>query len=827
MPNKKSDVIVTNSSEQIKDDVYTYIESEVAQIRACMGMYLGQGQDAGALHLLNEIVANSIDECSNPNSPANTIWITFFEKECKFIIEDNGRGIPPDLLYDVINNKHYSTKFTRDVNHYSGGQNGVGTTITAALSDFYLVRSTRDGVYREVYMKDDKLIDGGFHKAKQGKSGLYTEFVPSQKWLGRFNIKVEDIDDYLRRLSYVMPKSVTIKYLSINKRGKEAARTIKRLGIAADVEYLAHAEEFSPIVIEVPEVTIETENGDDEYFKMQFAFTYDRTVDDTLVDSYCNYLHTKEGGTHESTAIQAIGTFFTRQAKLLDANAKYEVSTDDCKKGLILVVNCEHSNPKFEGQHKSKVDQKNIIQYGKKPAMDALAKYFETNNALLRRIVQYLRQISKIRQEAHKIKTVALKKPSTFLDDADLKVFKNISDRNYSGYKELILSEGISAIAAVDSARNVKCQGMFAITGVVANTYGMPLERVMQIPTYAALVKVLGCDIGPKFDINKLKWNAICIGTDSDVDGAFIASLICVFFACHMPEIITKGYLYRIEGPLYRIDEKVSKKYLGDRDYIFDKKEYYKVFHKIICDNLKIAMVLPRTKTQIVKGSGEMIELNRKEALQMLDSTIQYLSELQTLEKRSACPIDVLEYICYFMELSKDLDSSMEEFESLLTKKFPELHYDSQYESIMGAVDGTNITLIVDDIFKHMAERMLKMIRELPAFYILVKNRNAKKEDAKADDWDLMTFGQFMRMCDKSFNVPIEQRYKGLGESDASMIFPSMMNPKTRRMIRITMDDAKEALETIELLHGDSDAMREARRKLLYNANITLEDIDN
>jgi DNA gyrase subunit B len=809
------------------EDTYEYRENEFAQVRGSLGVYVGRGEAAGALHLLNEIVANSIDECTNPNSPGDTIWVTFFEKECKFIIEDNGRGIPLDILYGVISKKHYSTKFHREFNKYSGGQNGVGTTITAALSDHYVITSRRNGESRTLHLSGDGLVDEGLKKCSENKHGTYTEFIPSQKWLGKFTLTVDDIDDYLRRLSYVMPEGIKIKYLSINKKKKEVAKTIKRLGISADVEYLGQNLEFTPIEIVVPEVTIETENGDSEYFRMRFAFSYDRTVDDTIVDSYCNYLHTKEGGTHEQAALQTVSAFFARQAKNLDPNAKYEVTADDCRKGLILVVNCEHSNPKFEGQHKSKVDQKDIIQYGKKPALDALGKYFETNNSLLRRIIQYLRQIAKIRQEAHKIKAVALKKPTTFIDDADMKVFKNISDRNYTGYKELILSEGVSAIAAVDSARNVKCQGMFAITGVVANTYGMPLERVMQIPTYALLVKVLGCDIGPKFDINKLRWNAICCCCDSDVDGKFITSLLCVFFATHMPEIVKRGLLYRIEGPLYRIGEKAAKKYNGDIDYIFDKKDYYKIFHKIVAENLKVAVVLPKTKAQMVKGTGEMNELSKKELMKLMHLTVEYLPELRTLEKRSACPANILEYICYFMEATRNAKDPMGEFEDLLQKKFPELHYDSQYESIMGAVDGINITLIIDGIFQNMAKRFMQMIRNLPAFYLLVKNRNAKDSDSKADDWDLMTFGQFMEMADKSFNVPIEQRYKGLGESDASMIFPSMMNPKTRKMVRITMEDAEEARKTIELLHGDSEAMREARRKLLYNANITLEDIDN
>lgn len=504
----------------IRDDVYEYKENEFDQIRQCLGMYIGAGDLEGAMHLVNEVVTNSIDELTNPNTIGNTIWITFIEKECKFIVEDNGRGIPLDKLYDVIQKKHYSTKFNREFNRYSGGQNGVGTTVTAALSDHFLITSTRDGKSRTVFMRGNDLEDQGIVSIKSDKHGTYTEFIPSTKYIGTFKIEIADVEDYLRRLSYILPDGVKMKYLGINKKGKETARTYTRLGLNANVEYLSQSLEFPPITVTIPEQVIEVPDHDDEYFKLEFAFSYDRTLDETVAASFCNYLATKEGGTHEQVVQQAICAFFTRQAKALDANAKYEVSSDDCKKGLIFAVNCDHSNPKFEGQHKSKVDQRNVLQYGRKPIIDALTEYFETNNGLLRRIVQYLRQIARIRQEAKKIKSTTLKRPSTFLDDADIgKIFVNISDRNYTGYKELILAEGDSAVSAVGSARNSQCQAIFAITGVVANTFGWSLDRVKSNPTFAALIQVLGCGIGKDFDINKLKWNAILIATDSDVDG--------------------------------------------------------------------------------------------------------------------------------------------------------------------------------------------------------------------------------------------------------------------------------------------------------------------
>src|SRR5699024_8728239 len=146
MPTQKRPVSTGNAkSTGIKDDVYSYSANELVQIRRSPSVYLGSDSKTGALHLVNEIVTNSIDECTNPSSMGDTIWITFFEKECRVIIEDNGRGIPLNILADVVSKKHYSTKFEREFNRYSGGQNGVGTTITAAMSDFYKIQCWREG----------------------------------------------------------------------------------------------------------------------------------------------------------------------------------------------------------------------------------------------------------------------------------------------------------------------------------------------------------------------------------------------------------------------------------------------------------------------------------------------------------------------------------------------------------------------------------------------------------------------------------------------------------------------------------------------------------
>lgn len=810
-----------------EDDDFVVVKDEFEQLRKFIGVYIGQGGQTGAMHLLNEILTNSIDEAINKKSPCDTIWVYFDEALCQFIIEDNGRGISFDRMIQINTQKHSSTKIDRKDGNPTGGQNGVGIKATVALSDYYSMTSYRGYEEKTLEFFDGDMKEHPIKDLKKEKHGTKTIFVPSRKYLGSFRITTDMVEDHLRRLCYIMPSHMKIKYTSKSKKGKIVENTYKYLGLTADVEYLSQTLLFSPILIKMDDFT-PNDKGDKMYFEM--AFSYDSSLNEVLCDSYCNYVSTKEGGYHEVACQRALCDFLSRQAKQIDPNHKYEITFDDCRNGLILAVNCHHTNPQFEGQHKSKVDNRDIASDGRQFMYNALVKYFETNNALLRKIILYLRQIAKIRLESNKIKTATLKKATSFIDDADTPTFRNVSDRNSKGYKELLLTEGDSASAAVDSARNVKYQAIYGITGVVGNTYGVNTAKVIS-SQYASLIKVLGCGIGKDFDINKLKWDAIIIATDGDTDGDNITSLLCTFFACHMPEIIKAGKLYKAVPPLYLLNTSKVKKYYSGKDYMFDKKEYFGAINKMVADNMDIGLIQPKTKNDIVKGNGKFIELNKKERLEWLNSTNSYLTDLEYLAKRTGCDefVDVLEMICYFIIMTHPFDSNngMSRFMDLLHMKYPELVYDIDIQSISGSINKEHFTLIIDDIFQNMAKRFLSNLNQQESFYVACKNKNSSITDPKTDDWDRMTLGQFLSMCNGKFMIDIEQRFKGLGESEAPLMFKTMMNPKMRKLIRITMNDAKKAMETIKLLHGDSPQMREARRKLLDDADITIDDIDN
>lgn len=621
----------------------------------------------------------------------------------------------------------------------------VGMTVTAALTDYMSLVT-----YRGDHTKKIELIDGNLkefpvkaRKKGEPEHGLTVTLVPSEKYLGEIHLTNDLVEDFIRHMSYIMPEGVDIELVTEDEKMKLHTTKYKALTLSDNLNYLSSSLEFPPIEMKV--VT------DD--FDLSMAFSYDKTLDDTLCESYANYVITTEGGTHEVAAQRAICEFFAREAKKADANSKYEVTYDDCKKGLCYVVNVEHYKPEFEGQHKSKISNKDIITNGKKPLMDALYNYFSINPSALKKIIAYLRAISKIRQEAHKIKGVSNKKPSTFLDDAEMKGFYNISDRRFNGYTELYIAEGDSAVSALLGCRNPKYQALFGIMGVIDNTHDLTLTQLLQKPVFKNLVKILGCGIGKDFDITKLKFNKIIISTDSDVDGSNIMSLILCFIFIFLPELIIQGKVYRAMPPLYLLDKKSLKKYNG-REWLYDKKEYYSLYNTIIASNTTIAYEEPSARdknTRSKKSSKDVRVLSKKEKIEWLELNSEYTLELNNLAKKAYCANYILEYVCWDLILTGENEKK---FKTMIEQQFPEMTYDLYNHSLTGSWNGEHFSLICDRLFVKSAKRFITLLSSNPSLFIYCGNK-------EGENMEEMTIGQFYDLMYNRHGLSILQRFKG------------------------------------------------------------------
>lgn len=794
-------------SSVIKDDEYVYYENEYEQVRKFIGMYISYRGSKAALHLFKEIFNNALDECVNENSPADHIDIYFDEETLRIIVEDNGRGIPFEKLREVCTKKHTTTKEGRKFNVESAGENGVGLKVTAALSDFYQVTSYRGNEYKTLTVMNGKdITESKPMKSKKSKTGLRVEFVPSEEYLGKIHITADDLCEWLRCMSYICPEGITMKLVSKKKKSEViVSRTYKAEGLAEDVKYLGNELEFNPITVSFDQISEEDPMRE---FAINMAFSYDLTMDNETIDSYCNYIHTIENGTHVDGCESALCSFFVKAAQKLDPKSKYPVIFEDCKKGLILVVNCRAARPNFSGQVKERVGNEYMQTDSRKQMQKALDTYFISNQATLKRIIDYLRKMAKIRLASHSMKGLDAKKTQTWADEREVPTYIGLSDRNTKGYTELFICEGDSAGRHVANMVDHRYQAVYLLRGVIPNAFGMTTEKAMKNDVLRNLVKILGCGIGKDFNISNLRFHKIIILSDEDIDGHNITSLLCAFFAVHLPQIIVEERLYKAVPPLYLLKDNNKNSFIKGNKYIFDKHQYNDIYDKAVADNVDI-ILLP--------DSGEEIHLSKKEAYGWMRTNLQYLYYLENMVKKSAAPLYIVEVVCWMYLAS---EGNEKKFKKLIEKAFPECKFDIQEHSLRGAYNKEDITLIVDNIFLKNATRLFDIMKENPSLMLRFKNRSSKTAE-----YTTLTTGQFLKVVSTKYSPDIDQRFKGLGEMDGELLFVSTLNPAIRKLYKITMHSAERAIMQISNLHGKENA--EFRKQLVYDGQYTIEDIDN
>lgn len=786
-----------------KDDLFVTITNEFEQIQKCVGMYISSGGTIGAIHLFKEMFNNALDECVNENSPASIIDVIFDTKTQQLTVSDNGRGIPFDKMVEVCTKKHSSTKIgeLHKFNKKSAGCNGVGLTVTVAFSDYFSMRCNRGKETKFIEFINCELNEGEIEKTKKESYGTTVSFIPSKKYLGEFNITDDDLLNWFRHMSYILPEDVVIRYASMTGDKVNFTREYTPSTLAENVKFLSLTNstlEFDPI-----EFSMVTEDLD-----LSFAFSYDKAMSDEVVESYCNYVITVDGGYHVLACKRALIEFMVKAAKNADPESKYEVIPDDVRKGLIMAINCSYANVILGGQTKSKVENKEIVSDAKPILLKAMTGFFSTNNALLNTIIKYLRQMAKIRLEACKIKGIKPQKNITVFDEADIRDYFGVSDRNSKGYKELIITEGKSAAGAILNVRNPKFQAVYTTSGVMTNCCELSLAAMIKSRVPHDLAEILGVEIGPNANLNNLRFDKVICMQDADADGYNIKSLVCMYLLVAMPQLVEEGRLYTGLPPLYTLSDSSYKKYSKflDKPFLFDKHEYQNLIAQIITDN--VSMMVDSEKGFVELKKGELkswIKLNRL-----------YLDTLEAVSKSLACDPDIVEHVCNELVVCS---MDMSKFKKHLEKIFPEMTYNEKTRNFEGVYKCEKYSLIIDDITTGMLSKMISIVAENPGLMIKYKNKNTD------DRYTTATIGQCLRDIMNKYDVDISQRYKGLGEVKPQLMFYSTLNPKVRKLVRLTMEDREEVLREMRILHGEKFA--EERRQMLLDMELDPDDIDN
>ena len=560
-------------------------------VRKRPGTYIGSTSAQGLHHLVWEIVDNGIDEALAGFCTEINVEV---EPDNSITVRDNGRGIPVDTqketgkpaLETVFTVLHAGGKFGGGGYKVSGGLHGVGASVVNALSTELDVKVARQG--KRYYMDFDhghvktsmKVIDSGLPEDVHGTTVHFKPDPDIFRETTTYNIKT--LTDRLRELAFL---NKGLKITIEDKRDEDAQRQefLYEGGIRHYVEYLNRGRE----VLFDPPIYVE---GKENNITVEVSLQYINGYRSELL-TFTNNIHTYEGGTHETgfkTALTRVINDYGHKSGALKSNET--LSGDDVREGLIAVVSIKHPDPQFEGQTKTKL--------GNSDARTATDHIFaETFNRFLmehpdeaKQIIEKGQLASKARVAAKRAREVTRKKSGLEISNLPGKLADNTSkDPNIS---ELFIVEGDSAGGSAKQGRSRLTQAILPIRGKILNVEKATLDRVLANDEIRSLFTALGTGFGDDFDITKANYHKLIIMTDADVDGAHIRTLLLTLFYRFMKPMITHGYVYIAQPPLYQVRQGKFVK------YIESDEELERVVNSL--------QPSPKPVIQRYKGLGEM-----------------------------------------------------------------------------------------------------------------------------------------------------------------------------------------------------------------------------
>lgn len=560
-------------------------------VRKRPGMYIGSTSVQGLHHLVWEIVDNGIDEalagfCTEIN--------VIVEPDNSITVIDNGRGIPVDIqketgkpaLETVFTVLHAGGKFGSGGYKVSGGLHGVGASVVNALSTELDVYVTRQG--KEYYMDfDHGHVKTSMQVVKEDvselKHGTRVHFKPDPEIFRETTIyNIKTLTDRLRELSFL---NKGLKITIEDRREDEPTRQEFHYegGLRHYVEYLNEDQE----VLFDPPIHVE---GEDKGIAVEVSLQYTDGFKSTLM-TFTNNIHTYEGGTHETgfkTALTRVINDYGRKSGQLKGNLT--LSGDDVREGLTAVVSIKHPDPQFEGQTKTKLGNSDARTATDHIFSETFNRFLMENPETARRIVEKGMLASKARVAAKRAREVTRKKSGLEISRLPGKLADNTSKD--PAISELFIVEGDSAGGSAKQGRSRLTQAILPIRGKILNVEKAGMERILANDEIRSLFTALGTGFGSDFDIEKANYHKLIIMTDADVDGAHIRTLLLTLFYRYMKPMITNGYVYIAQPPLYQVRQGKFVKYVESDEEL-----------QAVLNTLQPS---PKPVIQRYKGLGEM-----------------------------------------------------------------------------------------------------------------------------------------------------------------------------------------------------------------------------